>query len=80
MKCIDKKHMCAGCMSESIQHKKTKQIERDLLHNMATNDTMAPLLDGVDNPISLRQLRTILNHLPTLQNTHKRDDHIYGAT
>lgn len=80
MKCIDKKHMCAGCMSESIRHKKTKQIEMDLLHNMAANDTMAPLMDGVDNPISLRQLRTILTHLPTLQNTHKRDDHIYGAT
>jgi len=72
--------VCAGCMSESIRHKKTKQIEMDLLHNMAANDTMAPLMDGVDNPISLRQLRTILTHLPTLQNTHKRDDHIYGAT
>ena len=80
MLCASTKHMCSGCLSESTRHKKTAQIEMDILTNMAPNTTWAPLLEYLDKPISLRHLRHLLGHLPTFGNTCRRDDHIFGAT
>jgi hypothetical protein len=80
MLCASTKHMCSGCLSEPIRHKKTAQIEMDILSNMAPNTTWAPLLEYLDKLISLHHLRRLLGHLPTFGNTRRRDDHIFGAT
>jgi hypothetical protein len=79
-KCVKAKHMCAGCLNEATRHKRTAQIELDLLNDLAPNSTLAPLLEYINAPVSLRKLRQLMIHLPTISRNRTRDDHIHGAT
>jgi len=79
MYCAPRKNMCSGCISESIRQKKTAQLERDILVDISPNSKLAPLLLHKTIPISLRNLKTMMKYLPTLQNNCSRDDHMYGA-
>jgi hypothetical protein len=54
-------------------------LEKELLEVNATNLTLAPIIEAIESPISLKQFRGLIKHLPTLSNS-KRDDHIFGAT
>ncbi len=79
-KCVKAKYMCAGCLNEDTRHKRTAQIELDLLNDIAPNSTLAPLLEYINAPVSLRKLRQLMIHLPTISRNRTRDDHIHGAT
>ena len=79
MVCAPNKSTCSGCHNESLCHRKVKRIEHEILLSTAPNDAIAPLLHWVHTPVSLRNLRQHLQHLPTFTKKH-RDDHLYGAT
>jgi hypothetical protein len=51
----------------------------EILINTASNTTWMPLLDWIYNPISLADLRKLLQQI-SIFTTKKRDDHLYGAT
>jgi hypothetical protein len=78
--CAPNKNMCAGCLSESSHHKKTLQLEKELLMDVSPYITLAPLLAYRTSQISPRELRNRLQHLPTIGNNKGRDDALYGAT
>ena len=80
MLCCPNKSTCAGCHNEYMRHRRTAQIEKDILHNISDNTTLEPMLQHLDTPTDLQSLRHSLRHLPTFQNSKGRDDHIYGAT
>jgi hypothetical protein len=80
MLCAPNKNMCAGCLSESRRHKKTLQLEKELLMDVSPYITLALLLAYRTSPISPRELRNRLQHLPTIGNNKGRDDALYGAT
>jgi hypothetical protein len=48
------------------------------MYDMSPNAILAPILQHISSPLSLRQFRKLHQHLPTFTNT-KRDDHIFGA-
>ncbi len=71
-KCVKAKYMCAGCLNEDTRHKRTAQIELDLLNDIAPNSTLAPLLEYINAPVSLRKLRQLMIHLPTISRNRPR--------
>ena len=55
-----------------------ERLENEILEDTTPNATLAPILSCLNKPISLKEFRAHMQHLPTMH-THKRDDHIYGA-
>jgi len=78
MFCVQGKNMCSGCINENLRHRKVVKIEQEIMYDVSPNAILAPILQHISSPISLRQFRTLHQHLPTFTNT-KRDDHIFGA-
>jgi hypothetical protein len=79
MFCSRKKSMCSGCMNESLHHKRVLQMEKEILSNISLNNTWLPLLDWIYTPITLTNLRQLLQHISAYK-IRKHDDHLYGAT
>jgi hypothetical protein len=79
MVCLKGKNMCSGCVNESQRHKKTQQMELEILSNSSSNNVWSPFLQWTRSPTTLRNLRLALSHLTNFRQT-KRNDHIYGAS
>jgi hypothetical protein len=78
MFCVANRNMCSGCITESLRHKKTLQLEHELLQDSSSNTILAQIPVLLLTGTTLKQFRRTLQHLPTLANK-KRDDPIYGA-
>lgn len=79
MFCTNNKNMCSGCINESSRHSKTLRLEEALLSDNSSNSTLAPLLAMIETGTTLKQIRSIYQHIPIFA-TKKRDDHLSGAT
>jgi len=79
MYCVAGKNMCTRYKNETVQQRKTQQPEQDILSHSATNASLAPLLDWLHTPTSLKSIRWCLSHLPMFQ-CNGWDGHIFGAT
>jgi hypothetical protein len=78
MQCVYKKSMCSGCINQSLHHKRVLQTENEILNNISQNESWMPLLNWIYTPITLANLRHILQHISVFK-FKKRDDHLYGA-
>jgi len=78
MLCSIGKTICSGCYIETSKHRRVKQLENEILHLLADNNTLSPLVQAKTHSISIQQFRKILECLPTFANK-SRDDIIFGA-
>lgn len=78
MTCTTNRTMCSGCLNENLRQRKLGRLENETLEDTTPNATLEPLLICLQKPTSLKEFRTMMQHLPTM-NSQKRDDHIYGA-
>jgi len=78
MLCSIGKTICSGCYIETSKHRRVKQLENEILHLLADNNTLSPLVQAKTHCISIQQFRKILECLPTFANK-SRDDIIFGA-
>jgi hypothetical protein len=78
MFCVQGKSMRSGCINENLRHREVIKIEREIMYDISPNAILAPILQYISSPLSLRHFRKLHKHLPTFTNT-KRDDHIFGA-
>ena len=78
MVCSNNRTTCSGCLHENLRHRKVERLENELLEDMSANTLLAPILNYVQRPITLKAFRGLFQHLPSMH-VHKRDDHIYGA-
>jgi len=76
--CAKGRNLCPGCIIEGTRQRKTATVESEILEANTPNNILAPLLEYTKTPVSIKQLRLALRHLPTM-NTSKRDDSIYGV-
>jgi hypothetical protein len=79
MYCSNNKSMCSGCYSEVMRHKQTFLIEQTLLNDTTSNAVLAPLIQHLTEPTSLRNFRHMMEYLHTVHKPTARDDYIYGA-
>ncbi len=79
MYCSNNKSMCSGCYSEAMRHKRTFFIEQALLNDTTSNAVLAPLIQHLTEPNSLRNFRHMMEYLHTVHEPTARDDYIYGA-
>jgi len=68
--CTNNKSMCLGCINENLRHRKVVQIEKDILNDCSSNETLAPIISHLTIPTDLKRIRKLLSE----------DNHIYGAT
>jgi hypothetical protein len=78
MFCSNNRTICSGCLHENLRHRKVERLENELLEDTTANEILAPILDYIQKPITLKTFRESMKHLPTM-NIHKQDDHIFGA-
>jgi len=63
MPCANNRNMCAGCLSETLRHRKLERLESEILEDTASNETLEPLLQHLKTPISLKEFRMLMKHL-----------------
>jgi len=78
MYCKEGRNMCSGCTIEIARHRKTLQLEKELLMLTVDNQVLSPLLTYWNTIISEQAFQEALSCLPTF-NTKSRDDLVYGA-
>jgi len=76
--CAKGRNICPGCIIEGTRQRKTATAEIEIMEANTPNQVLAPILDSMITPISIKQLRQLLQHLPTMNFT-KRDDSIFGV-
>ena len=77
--CIAGRNMCSGCSNESAKQRKVLQLEKEVLELSVENTTLAPLLDLLHNPMSIKKFRQLFICLPSFAPKKSREDCIYGA-
>jgi hypothetical protein len=63
MFCTNNQNMCSGCHAELIRQRRTKQIETEILTASSPNAILAPILNHIFNPTSLKHVQNLLQHL-----------------
>lgn len=76
--CAKNRNMCPGCIIETTRQRKTALAEAELLEATTEYNALAPMLDYITTPVSIKTLRKHLQYLPTLHQD-KRDDSIFGV-
>ena len=77
--CITGRSMCAGCNNEAAKQRKTRKMEQEILIISVKNDVLAPLLELLKNPVSIKRFRQLFACLPSLAPKKSREDCIFGA-
>ena len=76
--CAKGRNICPGCILESARQRKTAMVENDIIQAKTSNLILAPMLNYITTPVSIKELRSNLQYLPTLQ-PNRRDDSIFGV-
>ena len=76
--CAKNRNLCQGCILERTRKRKTATVEIEILEANTPNHILAPILDHILTPTSIKEVRRKLNHLPTL-NHNNCDDSIFGV-
>jgi hypothetical protein len=79
MFCLNNQYMCSGCLNDMQRQWKTLKLEQEILKDTASNQNLAPILQYISTPTTLKHLRWLYLHSNIFLGK-KRDDHIFGAT
>ena len=77
--CINGRSMCSGCNNEAAKQRKTLQLEQEILTLSFENNALAPLLELLHRPTSIKRFRQLFMCLPSFAPKKSREDCIFGA-
>ena len=66
MICAKSRHMCSGCICEETRQRKAATLELELMETSTSNPTLAPMIQFLSQPISIKNFRKLFKHLPTM--------------